>query len=239
MNPIKDEWRSDDGSVRLILGDCLEVLPTLSGIDAVVTDQPYGVGFAYESFDDKLSPEQWEEWMRPRFREFRRVAATVLITGQARLPQLARIEPWDWLLQWWKPAAMGRSPVGVNNWEPIAVWGKMPKAKVNDVIRACIVPDRSVEGHPCPKPLQWAVGQLELWPEASQVADPFAGSGTTGVACVRTGRRFVGIEIERKYWEIAVRRVRAELERFPLFESVAKPRQLQLLDAGAVSVPSA
>jgi len=44
------------------------------------------------------------------------------------------------------------------------------------------------------------------------------GSGTTGVACVRTGRRFVGCEIEPRYFEIAVRRIEAELNRFPLFE---------------------
>jgi tRNA G10 N-methylase Trm11 len=73
-------------------------------------------------------------------------------------------------------------------------------------------------------------------PVGATVFDPFMGSGTTGVACVRTGRRFMGIEIERKYWEIAVRRVRAELERFPLFEPATRPRQLELLDPGAVSV---
>jgi DNA modification methylase len=45
MGTIRDEWQSDDGAVRLILGDCLEVLPTLSGIDAVVTDPEYGIGW--------------------------------------------------------------------------------------------------------------------------------------------------------------------------------------------------
>jgi len=55
------------------------------------------------------------------------------------------------------------------------------------------------------------------------------GSGTTGVACVRTERRFVGIEIEEKYFRIAVKRIKAELERFPLFEQAAKPKQLELI----------
>jgi len=88
-------------------------------------------------------------------------------------------------------------------------------------------------GHPTQKPLrvmEWTMEELCVSKD-SNVVDPFMGSGTTGVACVRTGRRFVGIEIERKYWEIAVRRVKAELERFPLFEA-AKPRQLELLDSG-------
>jgi site-specific DNA-methyltransferase (adenine-specific) len=64
------------------------------------------------------------------------------------------------------------------------------------------------------------------------VADPYMGSGTTGVACVRTGRRFIGIEIERSYWEIAVRRVRAELERFPLLEPKPK-RQREIMEVCA------
>lgn len=233
--PIRDEWRSDDGSVRLILGDCRDILPTLEAdsMDLLLTDPPYAVGWGYDVFDDKMTPDEWQEWMQPRFAEFRRVAATVLMTGQARLPQLARIEPWDWLLQWWKPAAMGRSPVGVNNWEPIAVWGKMPKAKVNDVIRACVIPDAAVEFHPCPKPLQWATGQLDLWPEAETVCDPFLGSGTSAIAAIRRRRRsFIGIELSREYFSGAVRRVRAELERFPLFEP-PKPRQTELFEDSA------
>jgi len=86
-------------------------------------------------------------------------------------------------------------------------------------------PERT--GHPTQKPLRVMVVSVEHAGRVS-VADPFMGSGTTGVACVRTGRRFVGIEIERKYWEIAVRRVRAELERFPLFEPPPK-RQRELI----------
>ena len=56
------------------------------------------------------------------------------------------------------------------------------------------------------------------------------GSGTTGVACVRTGRRFIGIEKEPKYFAIAVKRIEAELNRFPLLEpeTVAKQRELSL-----------
>jgi DNA modification methylase len=55
------------------------------------------------------------------------------------------------------------------------------------------------------------------------------GSGTTGVACVRTGRKFIGIEIEPKYFDIAVRRIEAELNRFPLLEP--KPhKQMELTE---------
>jgi len=59
-------------------------------------------------------------------------------------------------------------------------------------------------------------------PLSRTIADPFMGSGTTGVACVRTGRRFIGIEKEPKYFEIAVRRIEAELNRAPLWEEKPK-----------------
>jgi site-specific DNA-methyltransferase (adenine-specific) len=105
------------------------------------------------------------------------------------------------------------------------------KRRLNDLGKADVLVHKRVnKGYPTEKPFS-LVEEIILnsTQPGEWVLDPFAGSGTTGVACVRTGRRFVGIEIEPKYWEIAVRRVRAELERFPLFEPAARPRQLELL----------
>jgi site-specific DNA-methyltransferase (adenine-specific)/modification methylase len=64
----------------------------------------------------------------------------------------------------------------------------------------------------------------------NMILDPFMGSGTTGVACVRTGRKFTGIEIEPKYFDIACKRIRDEYERLALFEPPPEPkRQMSLL----------
>ena len=64
------------------------------------------------------------------------------------------------------------------------------------------------EGHPCPRPLLQVQHIVEQWVRPESVAlDPFMGSGTTGVACVRTGRKFIGIEIEERYCAIAKRRI--------------------------------
>lgn len=102
---------------------------------------------------------------------------------------------------------MGRCVVGFNNWEPIALYGKPPK-QICDVICATIKPDASLAGHPCPKPLEWGEKQVEMLSlEGCTVLDPFMGSGTTGVACVNTGRNFIGIEIDKGYFEIAQRRI--------------------------------
>ena len=62
--------------------------------------------------------------------------------------------------------------------------------------------------------MQWC---LEFLPDAHTILDPFMGSGTTGVACVKLGRKFIGIEIEPKYFDIACRRIGDELKRPQLF----------------------
>ena len=202
----------DNGNVRLYCGDCLEVLPTLEAgsVDAVVTDPPYNVGLKYASTDDNRA--DYSEWCRRWFIELRRVAFTVSITcGQSNIGVWAEIENPKWWLAWWKPAAMGRCVVGFNNWEPIALYGKMPRGAC-DVIRATITPDPDLEGHPCPKPFEWAKKQVEMMvDDDGTMLDPFMGSGTTGVACVKTGRKFIGIELDRGYFDIAVKRIEKAL----------------------------
>jgi len=193
----------------IIHGDCREILPELEPVDLVLTDPPYNVGLQYGEHNDSMDDTQWLEWASAWFHPCRE-SKTLLITGQGRLAHYARIEPWKWLLQWWKPAAMGRSPVGFNNWEPIAMWGKGSNAGLPDVIRAVIHSHDKCD-HPCPKPYYWAEGQLARFPNAETVLDPFLGSGTTLRACKDLGRRGIGIEIEERYCEIAANRLRQEV----------------------------
>jgi site-specific DNA-methyltransferase (adenine-specific)/modification methylase len=82
-------------------------------------------------------------------------------------------------------------------------------------------------GHPTQKPLplmSWCIGFL---PDAETILDPFMGSGTTGVACVQLGRKFIGIELEPTYFDIACRRISDELKRprLPLQEPPPAPKQ--------------
>lgn len=219
-----------DDYATLYHGDCREILLTLptGSVDLCVTDPPYNVGVRYGSHDDEMSLANFTEWARTWFVECRRIAATVLITGQGRLPQYATIEPWKWLLCWWKPAAMGRSPCGFNHWEPIALWGSGSSAGLPDIVRAQIIPDPSVDGHPCPKPLPWALGQLRRWPNARTILDPFAGSGTALVAAKQLGRKSIGIEIEEKYCAIAANRLRQGVFDFPPPEP-KRDEQLELV----------
>jgi len=197
---------------NIINGDCLEELRKMkdSSVDIVITDPPYNVGLEYASIDDKKA--DYQNWCTLWFSELERVCkGTIAISvGQANLSQWALIKKPTWWLAWWKPSAMGRCPVGFNNWEPIAVY---KRSKINkqgcDVIRAPILTtDKSVVGHPCPKPLDWAIKQIEMFAAPNAVVlDPFMGSGTTGVACLKTGRKFIGIECDKGYCEMAQKRM--------------------------------
>lgn len=210
---VRCEQLSDDAV--LYLGDALEVLPTLEAgsIDAVVTDPPYNVGFGYASTNDQR--DDYAEWCAAWFAHLKRIARgpVVLTPGVVNVALWCGIEPPRWILCWWKPAAMSRSPVGFCNWEPALLYGKPLKRNGCDVIRAPIKPDRDMDGHPCPKPLQWGVGFVDLLTKpAMTVLDPFMGSGTTGIACARTGRKFVGVEIDPGYFDIARVRIAKEID---------------------------
>lgn len=191
-------------------GDCREILPTLPDVDLVLTDPPYNVGVDYgEGHDDKMADEAFVAWASVWFRQCRAKAGTVLIsTGNPQLAFYALIEPWKWLLCWYKPAAMGRGPVGFNAWEPVAMWGKGSAAGLPDVFTAPIIPQRDTGAHPCPKPVEWASALLARFPKTTSVLDPFAGSGTTLVAAKAQNVRAIGIEIEERFCEIAANRLR-------------------------------
>ena len=82
--------------------------------------------------------------------------------------------------------------------------------------------------HPTQKPvgvMQWCLGHI---PHAKTILDPFMGSGTTGVAAVRLGRKFIGIEMEPKYFEIAVRRIDAAFDETSLLDYAAEQEQMEI-----------
>jgi DNA modification methylase len=126
--------------------------------------------------------------------------------------------PPDWCGAWVRLAStqrIGRLR-GFNNWEPILFYNIQSLA--NDTISEPNIHEKT--GHPTTKPTKLMVRLVERMP-GKTVLDPFMGSGTTGVACVKTGRRFIGIEKEPKYFAIAKRRIEEALNATPLLAEVA------------------
>lgn len=222
-----EKWESPCGRVVLYCGDCLEVLPTIGKVDAVVTDPPYAVGFKYLSHDD--SPEAYDggygNWLFKRIEAAESICnpcSPVFVWQAAKhVPIFHSIFPRDWRLfiaaknfVQMRPCAMQYA------FDPVVVWWTPGTHKpwaegtasrdFHIANTAGIVSNTTnvEKGHPCPRPLDQVSHVIEQWVRIdSIVVDLFMGSGTTGVAAVKLGRRFIGIEKEPTYFEIAKRRI--------------------------------
>ncbi len=193
-------WRVERGHRWVVVNaDCLDVLPMLEAesVDAVVTDPPYGMHKA--AWDMSIVPV--DQWL-PIARALAPVAVFTGVKGAWDYPRP------DWIAAWVRRGSVQRNGAlgGFNNWEPILMYGFRRLA--NDVFAYPNYPDDDAREHPTPKPLRLIVDILERM-TVGIILDPFMGSGTTGVACMQLGRKFIGIEIEPKYFEIAVKRLRA------------------------------
>ncbi len=226
-------WKRKEviGNATLYLGDAVEVLSNLrdesvtaaktdlncragSGrgedlktrtFDAVITDPPYGIGFKYESHDDTL--ENWKALMLEVVPLCRDIAQFIVMPTCAinRMPWWYENFPPDWIIAWHKGSPGHAAKIGFNDWEPHVCFGR-PTRPMHDHFSTVCGFDEN--GHPCPKPVPYAVWLVARGsPDKGTVIDPFMGSGTTGVACMITGRKFIGIEIEPKYFDIACERI--------------------------------
>jgi site-specific DNA-methyltransferase (adenine-specific)/modification methylase len=203
------------GRATLYLGDCREIIPTLSGIDAVVTDPPYGIGFNYATHDDSL--DGWFTLMNGVVPLLRACAPFVVMPSCAvqRLPWWYENHQPDWVIAWHKGSPGHASKVGFNDWEPHVSWGR-PKRPMHDHFSTRCGFDPN--GHPCPKPIEWAKWLVARAVEpGATVLDAFMGSGTTGHAAVNMDRQFVGIELDPTYFDIACRRIEQAQRQGDLF----------------------
>lgn len=107
--------------MKLILGDCLDVMKTLpdKSVDAVFADPPYGVGIDYGFFDD--TPEKVFELITATVPEMRRVAKAVFITcGQTNI---WKYPPADWVMGWFYGTTNAQNKSGFTGWQPILFYG--------------------------------------------------------------------------------------------------------------------
>ena len=229
--------------IEIWLGDCRDVLPLIGRVDAVVTDPPYGVGLKYRitkhsSRTASVKYQDDEQFVLneiiPRVSEALALATVGAVTcGNRHLQAYPKAQ--DIGTVFFANGA-GRSPFGFNCGNPILYYGKCPylakgKGSRPNGVSATHWLSEEVD-HPCPKPvrmMQWLVVRVSDEIEQT-ILDPFMGSGTTGVACVNLGRKFIGVEIEPKYFDIARRRISDALRqpRLP-FEPQPKMEQQCLM----------
>lgn len=210
-----------DNLVTLYHADCRNVLPDLAA-DLVLTDPPYGVDFHYASHVDTL--EAWKslmDFLVPWIRD----NATMGILPSCQINQLSWIydqhKP-DWLICWYKGSPGHSAYIGFNDWEPLLVYGKTKGLQMHDYFYA--QPESEKYGHPCPKPLEWAMWLLTRIKPVN-VLDPFAGSGTVLRAAKELGIKSIGVEIEERYCEVIARR--CEITQTALFAALSRERSEQ------------
>lgn len=229
------------GKCRLIHGDCRDVLPLVAA-DAFISDPPYGIGFKYDGEYKDNGGNEYQMLLRVFVGKSSILLQYPEETMRHFVPLLG--VPDD-CVAWCYNSNTDRqfrlwSFFGVKpNFDAYKVKPKNPTDKrvaesvrsydwFDDLQQVKNVSDEKTE-HPC----QISVAQMEriiLLSSAKKICDPFMGSGTTGVACVNLGRKFIGIEKERKYFDIACERIQNAYAQPRLFEDApVVPKQESLL----------
>jgi site-specific DNA-methyltransferase (adenine-specific) len=223
-------------SATLYLADAFHLMPALGEVDAIITDPPYNpkthkgartskLGKAVSLVDfDSLTEEKFIEFCGNAVAQARRWVVMSCAWQHAALLEKSGI-PLVRLGIWHKPNGApqftGDRP-GMG-WEAIAILHRQGMKHWNGgghhAVWVCNVEHG---GHPTQKPLKLLVDWVSKFTDPGEtVLDPFCGSGTTGVACVKLGRKFIGIEKRAEYFELACRRITDAHRQSDLFGGVA------------------
>ncbi len=228
------------GNCRLLLGNCVDILPTLKNIDAVVMDPPYGIGFKYgdkysdnggQKYIELLScfnhkpcvvlqyPEEMIELVVPAMGLPTKIVSWCYNSNTARQHRqwgFFKIKP-DFSALKFKAKNLTDKRVAefVSSYD---WWSDIQQVK-------------NVSGektdHPCQVPIELVRRVLAVIPQAQNILDPFLGSGTTAIAAMKTGRKFTGIEIQPEYFDIASERVNKAYEQRDMFVEEPKLKQVE------------
>ncbi|MBP8982917.1 MAG: site-specific DNA-methyltransferase [Bacteroidales bacterium] len=207
----------EDENGLLYNADCLDIMKQLPDkcVDLVLTDPPYGIGISRNPVRQRFNKSDWDKSAPTKeyFDNMLRIGINQIIWGGNYFSEYLRsskhflvwnkLQPEDFTLGMCEMA-----------WSSLDKPAKMFTQSVQ------------VEGnpfHPTQKPvalMQWCLENYSK--QGDTVLDPYLGSGTTAVACYRTRRNYIGIEISKDYCDIAVKRIKAEKDKMALFNGVNK-----------------
>jgi DNA modification methylase len=251
------------GNATLYLGDCLDILPTLPKVDAVITDPPYG---------EHVHSKPWQSKMLTDAGDRRASSEHAGIDFDSLTPETAAT------VAAWCAANCGRWALMFCDIEGIHLWRDVVTGAGLDYVRTCIWDkvdsspqftgdrpasaaeaivcahrpgkkrwsgggrrnvfsyavnaERGGKPHPTTKPQALMAALVGLFSERGEtVLDPFMGSGSTGAACATSGRAFIGIEREPRYFDIACRRIEDAQRQAPLIPH--EPPKAEQMEIGA------
>lgn len=218
MNPVSI------GNATLYCGDCLDVLPELNNIESVITDPPFFVPVQHyvqargselkKNFGDLSVLKHFFKQIFKSFGEILDKNGSIYcfcdgqsypLVFEGMYPIVKRVRPliWDKLTSYngytWR------------HQHEIIAWGEMPDAEQiptgdGDILKCRAVPVGE-RLHPAEKPVELIKLLINKLKIESNILDPFMGSGSTGVAALQAGRKFIGIETDERYFEIACKRI--------------------------------
>jgi site-specific DNA-methyltransferase (adenine-specific)/modification methylase len=216
------------GNATLYLGDCMEILPTLDKVDAVITDPPYGINENSKkvaSRGNMAAPKDYGDFDWDKAPPPNELIELIRTKGKYQAffgGNYFTLPPTSCWLVWDKLN-------GDNDFADCELaWTNWPKAvrrlqwRWNGMIRQ----GNEERYHPTQKPLEVMKWIIELCPKSDTILDPFMGSGTTGVAAIQLGKKFIGIERDPKYFEIACKRIEQAVAQPQLFAH-EQPKQVQ------------
>jgi site-specific DNA-methyltransferase (adenine-specific) len=216
------------GDATLYLGDCRDILPTLRTVGAIVTDPPYGIGRDGQKRttggNGGRKAHDFRNWdaQRPGPDLFSALlnmgVPTIIWGGNYFADMLPATDKW---LVWDKGQRINQSD-GELAWTNIG--GAL---RIREMNRVELLLDGT--DHPTQKPvrlMEWCLLQLPERTRQGPILDPFMGSASTGIACVRGGASFIGIEREPSYFDIACRRIEEAYRQPRLFDE-PPPKPIQ------------
>lgn len=195
------------GNAEVYCGDCSVILPQLDNVDLILTDPPYGINIAANPVRQKHEKKDWDAVTPPAwlFGLMESKAKHLIIWGG----NYFTLKPSRAFLVWDKLQPENFSLAMCEQaWCSFDGNAKIYKLSVTSYDKQ----------HPTQKPdrlMEWCISKCPENPQT--VLDPFMGSGTTGVACHKMGKRFIGIERDRKYFDIACRRIEDAQKQHDMF----------------------
>ena len=215
-------------NIELIHGDCLDEIKNLPSDVFIMSDPPYNQGYHYNTYSDKLGKDEYANLLRGVFGNRKSVVIhypeeMMMILGGGTMGPVEQVVSWVYnsntakqhrLIAWFgcKPDMRKipqeyKNPTDKRIAKRIAE-GKMARGydwwEINQVKNV----SKKENPHPCPIPLELAERIIKSTTnECDTVCDPFMGSGTFGIACKNLNRNFIGIELDKEYFEIAKKRI--------------------------------
>ena len=228
---IKPYYQTELG--KLYHGDCLEIMPELEPVALVLTDPPYGIGIAKygtvggskpfgktngKIIEAKQYPKtEWDKKRPPEifFEYLIKKSKHQIIWGGNYFADLFKPSP-CWLV--WHKDNTGNFADCELAWTSFTTATRLIKWRWNGFLQEVGGKDREIRYHPTQKPVGLFIWVLDRYSKPKNIIlDPMIGSGTTAVACERLNRRWIGIEIEERYCEIAAKRIEKERSQLKLW----------------------